>query len=304
VDRSSSSSSSNVEQDAVEHLNARIDALEDRLGQIRDLIVRAYENTPHAAVELLHARRDASYADAYLPRPLVTVRIGTYAGDELLIERALRSVRRQTYSNWEAIVVCDGSQESTVERVRALGDPRIRCVQRPRNGPYPAQTVARWQVAGAHPFNEGFALAKGSWIAPIDQDDEWTDDHLEVLLAAAQRTRAEVAYGVARAVVSNTEETYFGTWPPELGDFGFQTSIHHACLTAFLYDVNSHLLGEPADWNLARRMIEAGVRFEFVERVVATYFIDDDAPTLGWWRERVRERGSFSPGHSGGDRPR
>lgn len=282
------------ERNAGKPLQQRLGIFEDQLGRLRELVVRAYENTPNAAVELLKARRDPAYADAYAPRPLVTVRIGTYAGDELLFERALSSVRRQSYPNWETIVVCDGPQESTAERIASLADSRIRCVQRPRNGPYPAHAPARWQVAGTHPFNEAFALARGSWIAPIDQDDEWADDHLEVLLGAAQRTRAEVAYGVARAVIATDGDTYFGTWPPTLGDFGFQAAIYHAGLTAFLYDANAHLVGEPADWNLARRMLEAGVRFEFVERIVTTYYIDAEAPTIAWWRDRLGERGPYS----------
>jgi glycosyltransferase involved in cell wall biosynthesis len=192
------------------------------------------------------------------------------------------------------IVVCDGSDESTAERIASLGDARIRCVQRPRNGPYPDEQRARWLVAGAHPFNEGFALARGSWIAPIDQDDEWTSNHLDVLLASGRRTHAEVVYGVARSVVANGGETYFGGWPPALGDFGFQAAIHHAALTDFLYDANAYLLDEPADWNVARRMLEAGVRFEFVEQLVTTYYIDEDAPGVNWWRDRLRERGRFS----------
>jgi glycosyltransferase involved in cell wall biosynthesis len=224
----------------------------------------------------------------------VTVRIGTHAGGDALFERALGSVRRQSYPNWEAIVVCDGREDTTAARVASLGDPRIRCFQRPRNGPYPTEARARWQVAGVHPFNEGFALARGAWIAPIDQDDEWTDDHLQVLISAARQTRAEVVYGVGRVIVSGDGETYFGSWPPALGDFGFQTAIHHASLTTFLYDANAHLADEPADWNLARRMLEAGVRFEFVEQVVTTYFVESNAPTLEWWQQRLNDRGSFS----------
>jgi glycosyltransferase involved in cell wall biosynthesis len=288
-------SSSVPGQKDLEGLYQRVAALEDRLGHIQALVIRAYEDTSGATVALLNARRHPSYANAYLPEPLVTVRIGTYAGDDVLFERALRSVRRQTYPNWEAIVVCDGQQASTAAHIASLRDPRIRCVQRPRNGPYPAERIARWQVAGVHPFNEAVALAQGSWIAPIDQDDEWSDDHLDVLLTAAQRTRAELAYGVARTVVANKDETYFGVWPPELGDFGFQASIYHAGLTTFLYDSNAHLIGEPADWNLARRMLEAGVRFEYVERIVATYYVHDKAPSVSWWRERVHARGAFRP---------
>jgi glycosyltransferase involved in cell wall biosynthesis len=258
------------------------------------LVVAAYEGTPRAAADLLKARRSPGYLDAYASEPLVTVRIGTHAGGEPLFDRALDSVLRQSYTNWEAIVVCDGRDEPVAKRISALGDRRIRCIQRPRNGPYPRQPRARWLVAGAHPFNEAVALARGSWIAPIDDDDEWTSDHLEVLLAAGRETRAEVVFGVGRAVVGNEAETYFGRWPPSEGDFGFQAAIHHAGLTHFLYDANSHLLDEPADWNLARRMLEAGVRFEFVEKIVTVYYIDESASSIGWWRERFRERGPFS----------
>lgn len=285
----------NDERCTADPLEQRIDALEAQVGRLHELLVRAYEDTPRAATELLRARRDATYADAFAPRPLVTVRIGTYAGEETLFQRALSSMRRQSYTNWEAIVVCDGREEQTASRIASLEDSRIRCVQRPRNGPYPADAPARWQVAGSHPFNEGFAFARGAWIAPIDQDDEWTDDHLEVLLDTALQTRAEVVYGVAQAIVANDGETYFGTWPPVAGDFGFQAAIYHAGLTAFLYDANAHLIGEPADWNLARRMLEAGVRFEFLEQIVTRYYIEDNASTITWWRERLRERGSYWP---------
>lgn len=271
-------------------------AVEQEIGRLRELVVRAYEDTPRAAAEVLRARRDPGYADAYLPDPLVTVRIGAYRGGDILFERALASVRRQSHSNWEAIVVCDGRDEETAARVAALGDERLRCVQRPRNGPYPEPTAERWLVAGTHPFNQAVALARGAWIAPIDQDDEWSEDHLEVLLAAAAASGAEVAYGVSRVVLDDGSETYFGSWPPTLGDFGFQTAIYHAGLAALLYDANSHLVGEPADWNLARRMLEAGVQFEFVEHAVTAYYVNQDESGFGGWKARQEEQGAFVPG--------
>jgi glycosyltransferase involved in cell wall biosynthesis len=270
----------------------RLDAIQAELTQLRTLLTKVYEDTPRATAELLAARRSAEYASAYSASPLISVRIGAYGDGEVLLGRAIASVRRQTYDNWEAIVVCDGRDSRTAERISSLGDPRIHCGERPRNGPYPAQPHARWLVAGTHPFNEAFAQARGAWIAPIDQDDEWSHDHLEVLLATAQSSRAEVVYGVARVVVGSHGETYFGAWPPALGDFGFQTALQHASLTSFLYDVNSHLFDEPADWQLARRMLEAGVRFEFLDRILTTYFVEDDSPSLQWWRERVRQRGA------------
>lgn len=275
-------------------LGRRLDAVEERIGTLRELLIRAYEDTPRATATVLGARRDPSYSDAYSGEPLVTVRIGTYHGGDLLFERALASVRSQRYANWEAIVVCDGRDEETVARIRRIGDDRITAVARPRNGPYPADPAARWSVAGSHPFNQAVALARGAWFAPIDQDDEWAPDHLEALVAAARCTGAEVVYGVARVDLGDGGgETWFGNWPPEQGDFGFQTAIYHAGLASFLYDANSWLVGEPADWNLARRMLEAGVNFEFVERVVATYYVGSADAARTWWEDRRRERGPF-----------
>lgn len=281
---------------STDDLTQRLDVIEEEIGRLRELLVRAYEGTHRTAAELLRARRNRSYGEAYAAEPLVTVRIGSYRGSRVLVERALASVLRQSYPNWEAVVVCDGQEEETARRIAELGDSRVRCVQRPRNGPYPTEPADRWKVAGSHPFNQAVALAGGAWIAPIDQDDEWTVDHLEVLLGAAIRTQAEAVYGVGGVVLGDGTETYFGCWPPVLGDFGFQTAIYHAGLATLLYDANSHIVGEPADWNLARRMLEAGVCFEFVDRIVTTYFVDPDDRTFDWWKARQQDRGAFRAG--------
>jgi glycosyltransferase involved in cell wall biosynthesis len=275
-------------------IERRLISIERAIQDLRELLVRAYENTPQATAAVFHARRDARYREAYVGSPLVTVRIGTYRGGDLLFDRALSSVRRQSYPNWEAVIVCDGPEADTAARIASLGDTRIRCVQRPRNGPYPVDEPARWYVAGTHPFNEAIALARGQWIAPIDDDDEWTDDHLDVLMRSALRTEAEVAYGVTRVHVAGDGETYFGAWPPTQGDFGFQAAIYHAGLAAFMYDINAHMVGEVGDWHLARRMLEAGVRFEFIDQAVTTYYVGDDAAGIDWWRQRVKERGRFA----------
>lgn len=278
---------------AGEDAAARLARVERELVALRELVVRAYEQTPAMAARLLRRRREPGWRRAYEADPLVTARIGAYRGGDLLFERALRSVRAQTYPHWECIVVCDGPDAETAERIAALGDARVRCVQRPRNGPYPPDDVARWLVAGTHPFNEAAGLARGAWIAPLDQDDEWTDDHLAVLLDRAHATDAEVVYGRMRVEVAGEGTTWFGEWPPALGDFGFQAAIVHSGLTDFLYDVNAHLANEPGDWNLARRMLEAGVRFDFVERTVGTYFTAaQTGESLGWWRQRIAERGA------------
>src|SRR5581483_3909922 len=93
------------------------------------------------------------------PEPLVTVRIPTYTRSRLLIERALPSIMRQTYQNFEVIVVGDGCTNDTAELVEAFGDPRVRFVNLPYRYPYPEDPEKRWCVAGGPGANVGAELA-------------------------------------------------------------------------------------------------------------------------------------------------
>ncbi|HEX4491899.1 MAG TPA: glycosyltransferase [Acidimicrobiia bacterium] len=279
--------------DRSDPLVERVARLEREVGALRALLARTYEKVEGWPRRLDEIRSRPEYEDAFAGSPLVSVRIGTYRGGETLCHRALASVRRQTYPNWEAVVVGDGCEDDTAEQVEALGDDRIRFFNRPVNGPYPEAPELRWMVAGTHAFNDAVARTRGRWIAPLDQDDEWDDDHVAVLLAAAQRARAEVVYGQMRVLVEDGPETWFGAWPPQLGDFGFQAALYHADLKEFRYDVNAALVDEPGDWNLARRMWEAGVRFHFVPRPVGTYYLGPDGRNRATWEQRAAERGAL-----------
>jgi glycosyltransferase involved in cell wall biosynthesis len=274
---------------ALRQIAERLRALELRLDDVRSLSARAYERQERWAERLEAIRRSPGYEDAFSGDPLVSVRIATYKGAELLMERSLSSVRRQTYPHWEAVVVGDGTTDDTAERIASLGDDRVRFWNRPVNGPYPDDPVRRWMVAGTHALNEGSEAARGAWLAPLDQDDEWDDDHIEVLLREAQRERAELVYGRLRVAIEGTGiETWLGEWPPRDGHFAFQGAIYHAHLKGFQYDIAAQWVDEGADWNLARRMWEAGVRFAFLPRFVGTYRVSSGP---AWWAERARERG-------------
>jgi glycosyltransferase involved in cell wall biosynthesis len=96
-----------------------------------------------------------------LVNTLVSVVIPTKNRRDLLLE-TLASIRAQTYDDWEAIVVDDGSNDGTAECVRALTkvDARIRFL--PRASTLPGANVCR---------NEGLALSTGSYVIFLDSDD-------------------------------------------------------------------------------------------------------------------------------------
>jgi hypothetical protein len=263
-------------EEIANHQSEALKEIKGRLADAQALTARAYEHAQEWPAQLRRVREDPDYARAWEdPNPLISVRIATYQNAELLCERALASVLRQGYENWECIVVGDAEPDTTAERVETIGDPRIRFLNLPFRGPYPDDPVTRWKVAGIAAMNRGAREARGAWIAPLDHDDEWEDDHIEALLAHARSSRAELVYGKLRvrdAASLRLVNNVVGAWPPVLGEFGLQGTIYHAGLRCFEMDPNARFADEPGDWNLARRLWEAGVRFAFLDQIVTTYY--------------------------------
>lgn len=202
--------------------------------------------------------------------PLVSVRIASYQKTEELVDVALESVLRQSYDRLEVIVVNDGPNPRTRDALAKLGDPRVQYFELPERGSYPSHPHLRWMVAGAPPMNEAARRASGRWIAPLDDDDEFADDHIERILSLALEKRAELAYGalIQRDRSEGVDRLVFSD-PPRAGAFSFQSTIYLAGLRFFEYDEESWRVDEPGDWNLARRMVAAGVRMQSTDEIHA-----------------------------------
>ncbi len=53
---------------------------------------------------------------------------------------------------------------------------------------------------------------------------------------------------------------------------GFKRQFHPTALRFFEYNPKSWMLNEPGDWNLCRRMLEAGVRMGSIDQIVTHYY--------------------------------
>ena len=75
----------------------------------------------------------------------------------------------QTFEDWEAIVIDDGSTDDSAAIVTGL-DPRVRIIRQENQG----LSAAR---------NAGVAAGRGGYFAFLDSDDEWRPEHLEICVA-------------------------------------------------------------------------------------------------------------------------
>ena len=206
--------------------------------------------------------------------PLVSVRIATYNRGPIVAERAIASALAQTHENLEVLVVGDCCDEATAAAVRAVDDPRLRFFNLPERGKYPDDPRMRWMVAGAPPMNYAVTdMMHGEWIAPLDDDDEFTPDHVATLLEACRERELDFAYGLSAMEQDDGTWSQCGAWPPRRGGI-VHAAVLYSRRVSLLLSLDSWRVDEPADWNLWSRMQRAGVRMGFVDQVVTKHYAE------------------------------
>jgi glycosyltransferase involved in cell wall biosynthesis len=132
--------------------------------------------------------------------PLVSVIVPTYNRAKT-IKRSIDSVLQQTYTNFELIIVDDGSTDDTEGIVRNINDQRIQYIKCTKNG---GANKAR---------NIGIKASQGTFIAFQDSDDDWYPDKLEKQVEIMQKVLPSVGVvysGYFR--IMNDSSTYI---PPD-----------------------------------------------------------------------------------------
>ncbi len=137
--------------------------------------------------------------------PLVSVVVPAYNSEKTVVE-TVQSVLQQTLTDFELIVINDGSTDGTLERLRAIADPRLQVLSYDNGG-----------LATAR--NRGIERATGNFITFIDADDLWTPEKLALQVAALQNSPAAgVAYSWTRAMDHSGQLFYEGSSASYSGD--------------------------------------------------------------------------------------
>ena len=195
--------------------------------------------------------------------PSVTVIIPTFNWSSVL-PYSIGSVQRQTFTDFEVLVVGDGCTDDSEAVVGRMGDPRVKWINLPTNTGHQSE-----------PNNEGLRQARGQFIAYLGHDDLWLPHHLSCLISALKQG-ADLAYGTIllveangcdRRVVPTDEKYYPGMWIAPTSVVHRRSVTDHVGGWPHYREVDLH----PED-ELWLRAYTADHRLTFVPRLTAIKF--------------------------------
>ncbi|MBU3612839.1 glycosyltransferase [Polynucleobacter sp. MG-27-Goln-C1] len=197
--------------------------------------------------------------------PVVTVALPVFNAEKYLAE-SIESILNQTFTNFELIVINDGSTDNSSDILRsyAAKDARIRLIERENAGL-------------SNTLNEIIGLSRGKWIARMDSDDIAVSTRLENQLSWLESTSADICGGWMDCFGSGTLTVREQPENDEAIKYGLLFGCVLAHPTVMMRsDLIKTLCYSPnwdkaEDYELWTRAALAGARITNIPRVVLKY---------------------------------
>lgn len=127
---------------------------------------------------------------------MISVIVPVY-NSAIYLGRCIQSILNQTYSDFELLLVNDGSTDDSLEicHLYAVKDERVKVIDKPNGG-----------VSSAR--NEGINNALGEWITFVDSDDWVHEDYLLQRVTLAEQINADVVYCDAESVYEKSSSIF------------------------------------------------------------------------------------------------
>ena len=203
--------------------------------------------------------------------PTVSVIMPTYNQADT-IGLTVRSILRQTFTDFELIVVSDGAGEETDRAMLMFSDARIKY-----------KILDHGNDFGIGALNYGMELAQGDYLTFISSDNLYFSPFLRTLLETIDETGADFSFGDFLAYEKET-----GLWieferPPHLsGQFALEhLAVGYTIGICFLFTrdifeaVKPYIVSPHADYDMAARMAIAGAAFHHVPAVLGVNAIHE-----------------------------
>ena len=199
-------------------------------------------------------------------KPLVSVIIPTY-NRAAIVTQAIDSVLQQTFTDYELIVVDDASTDDTAERLQGRYGERICYIKKPSNtGPSATR-------------NAGIQMARGIYIAFLDDDDEWLPEKLALQVPILQQN-PDVGLVYCGCLLVDERGASVGQVKPEKRGYIFNDLLHKNHLITSASLIRKELLKKTGgfdetlaaceDWDLWIR-ISQHCLIEYVEGQLLRY---------------------------------
>ena len=214
-----------------------------------------------------------------LNNPRVTILMPVYNGERYLVD-AIESILNQTYTDFEFLIINDGSADKSVSIIESYNDNRIRLIHNEKN------------LGLIASLNKGIALAKGEYLARMDSDDISVPQRLEkqVQFLDAHPDVSVVASHI-RFMNADGEET--GYWDNDMSTNSwadiYAALPKHDCIAhpavvirksvicKYLYrSAQKHI----EDWDLWLRMVSDGLKIEKINEVLLKYRVHFESVTM------------------------
>jgi glycosyltransferase involved in cell wall biosynthesis len=195
--------------------------------------------------------------------PRVTVILPTYNWSSVL-RYAISSVLRQTFTDFELLVIGDGCTDDSARVAAESGDARVRWIALPENSGHQSG-----------PNNVGLREARGEIIAYHGHDDLWLPHHLAAMVDALQSSDADLAHSLCLMVPSDGESGWLLIPQPELGSYAPPLCVvHRRSLTERIGGWRDYreLGTTPPDVELWRRAAASEAMLTFVPRLTGIKF--------------------------------
>ncbi len=131
-----------------------------------------------------------------LQKGLISVVMSNYNTPIKYLKESIDSVLDQTYSNFEFIIIDDGSTDDSLDFIKSYDDPRIKLIINDKN------------IGLANSLNKGFEMASGEFIARMDTDDICYPERFEKQIKYMQENPNTIVCGTwAKIIDSQNQET-------------------------------------------------------------------------------------------------
>lgn len=169
-----------------------------------------------------------------------------------IVATAIESILVQSFTNFEILVVDDGSTDNTLEVLRRIADPRLRILASPEAS---GVSAAR---------NLGLGAARGEWIAYLDSDNIWDPEYLSGMVGATLHCHdADALYSAQYLYLQGVDQpdgvrflAYNKTLLRNRNYIDLNCFIHRRSLLPRMADWFDTALKRLVDWDFIRKIAE------------------------------------------------